>query len=78
MYVTLILFQALLEEGEDPENCIFDKFESKNVNNSEKSLISEKKSPSVEKKKPVTPTKTIKKNVIGRRPGPKSSKFLKL
>ncbi|KAL4090456.1 hypothetical protein QTP88_025288 [Uroleucon formosanum] len=65
------LQKALLEEGEDPENCIFDKFEFKNVN-SEKSLISEKKSPSVEKKKPVTPTKTIKKNVIGRRPGPKS------
>lgn len=73
----LILFQALLEEGEDPENCVFDKLEFKNVNNSEKSLISEKKSPSVEKKKPVTPTKTVKKNVIGRRPGPKSSKFLK-
>jgi len=73
----LILFQALLEEGEDPENCVFDKFEFKNVN-TEKSLIPEKKSPSFEKKKPVTPTKTIKKNVIGRRPGPKSSKFLKL
>lgn len=77
MYVIFILFQALLEEGEDPENCIFDKFEFKNVN-SEKSLISEKKSPSVEKKKTVTPTKTIKKNVIGRRPGPKSSKFWRL
>lgn len=75
MYVILILFQALLEEGEDPENCIFDKFEFKNVNNTVQSLISEKKSPSVEKKKPITPTKTIKKNVIGRRPGPKSSKF---
>ncbi|KAL5235617.1 hypothetical protein ACI65C_003027 [Semiaphis heraclei] len=66
------LQKALLEEGEDPENCVFDKLEFKNVNNSEKSLISEKKSPSVEKKKPVTPTKTVKKNVIGRRPGPKS------
>ncbi|XP_016664093.1 scaffold attachment factor B2 isoform X2 [Acyrthosiphon pisum] len=65
------LQKALLEEGEDPENCVFDKLEFKNVI-TEKSLMSEKKSPSVEKKKPVTPTKTIKKNVIGRRPGPKS------
>ncbi|XP_050058861.1 scaffold attachment factor B1-like isoform X3 [Aphis gossypii] len=66
------LQKALLEEGEDPENCTFDKSELKNVSCTEKSVISEKKSPSVEKKKPITPTKTIKKNVIGRRPGPKS------
>lgn len=40
--------------------------------------MSEKKlSPVTEKKetKPVTPTKTIKTNVVGRRPGPKSSKL---
>lgn len=93
MYLSFIL-QALLEEGENPENYIFDKVELRNINCSEKSLISDKnsKSPSVEKKlspviekkeiktvsadkKSTTPTKTTKSNVVGRRPGPKSSKF---
>lgn len=57
---------------------MFDKFEFKN----ESDKLS--KSPSIEKKlspiiftpdkKPLTPTKTVKTNVVGRRPGPKSSK----
>ncbi|KAF0709864.1 SAFB-like transcription modulator isoform X2, partial [Aphis craccivora] len=67
---------ALFEEGEDPENCTIDKSELKNVSCTEKSVISEKKFPSIEKKKPITPTKTIKKNVIGRRPGPKSKTYM--
>jgi len=69
-------------EGQDPENYVFDKFES------EKSLtlspsVEKKLSTGIEKKdiktlsttdkKPTTPTKTIKTNIVGRRPGPKSS-----
>lgn len=69
--ISLFLFQALVEEGEDPENYVFDKFEF------DKSLVSEKKDIKIVStdKKPTTPTKTVKTNVIGRRPGPKSSKF---
>ncbi|VVC31630.1 SAP domain,RNA recognition motif domain [Cinara cedri] len=76
------LQKALLEEGEDPENYVFNKID----------LMSEKtlKSPSIEKrpipvtdkkevrtvqtpdKKPTTPNKTLKTNIVGKRPGPKS------
>lgn len=76
------MFQALLEEGEDPENYVFDKFEFKNVNYTEKSTEKSSLSPSVEKKispviekKPTSPVKIISKYLI-KKPGPKSSKYL--
>lgn len=62
---------------------MFDKLESEKIAKSPS--IENKLSPVVEKKeiktanmtdkKPTTPTKTIKSNVVGRRPGPKSSEF---
>ncbi|XP_050523947.1 scaffold attachment factor B2-like isoform X2 [Daktulosphaira vitifoliae] len=75
------LQKALIDEGEDPESYLFDKCELKS---NEKSMTAESnlRSPSMEKKdvktvnvaekKTTTPTKTVKTNIVGRRPGPKS------
>lgn len=61
---------------------MFDKFEFKNVNYTEKSTEKSSLSPTLEKKispatekKPTTPVKIISKSLI-KKPGPKSSKYL--
>lgn len=62
-------------EGQDPENYIFDKFESEKLLTSQSIEKKDTKTISNTDKKPITPSKTIKTNIIGRRPGPKSSMF---
>ncbi|XP_050424440.1 SAFB-like transcription modulator isoform X1 [Adelges cooleyi] len=72
--------EALVDEGNDPESYLFDKCEQK-INDKSLAAESNLKSPGLEKKdsktigmseKKTTPTKTVKTNVVGRRPGPKS------